>query len=246
MKTFLKLTLIDLKLFLRNYIASFFTFVFPLLMLVLFGGIYGNKPAAIFGGYGSMDITVPGYVASLIIGTTAFMGLPMDLAFQRQLGVLRRMRATPMHPAMVLGAKMTTNLLITIAGIAVMVIAGAALYQAYVPANWLPVLLGIMLCCVCLFSLGFAMASMVRSANAVRAVSFAVFYPMMFFSGGTIPGQFLPETIQNVARVMPLTYSVNLIRDLWFGKGWDLTAVAFLAGFTIAGILVSVRFFRWE
>ena len=91
-----------------------------------------------------------------------------------------------------------------------------------------------------------ALASLVRSANAVRAVSFVVFYPMMFFSGGTIPGQFLPPAVQTIAKVMPMTYTVNLVRDLWFGKGWDLTTVAVLVGFTIAGILISVRFFRWE
>ncbi len=246
MDSFLKLTWIEIKLFLRNLIATFFTFAFPLLMLVLFGGIYGNKPEAIFGGYGSMDITVPGYIAALIIGTTAFIGLPMDLAFQRQLGVLRRMRATPLHPAMVLGSKMITNLLVTVFGIALLVAAGAAFYQVYIPANWLPVLLGILLSCMCLFALGFALASLIRSANAVRAVSFAIFYPMMFFSGGTIPGQFLPPAFQKVASVMPMTYTVNLVRDLWFGKGWDLTALVVIAGFTLAGILVSVRFFRWE
>ena len=246
MNAFLKLTLIDLKLYLRNYVATFFTFVFPLLMLVLFGGVYGNKPEAVFGGYGSMDFTLPGYIATLIIGTTAFMSLPMDLAFQRQLGVLRRMRATPLHPAMVLGSKLITNLLVAVVGMAIMVFSGVAIYQTYVPKDWLPVFLGILLSCLCLFALGFALASLVRSANAVRAVSFVIFYPMMFFSGGTIPGQFLPVTVQNVARVMPMTYTVNLVRDLWFGKGWDLTTVAVLVGFTIAGILVSVRFFRWE
>ncbi len=246
MDTFLKLTWIDIKLFLRNFIATFFTFIFPLLMLALFGGIYGNKPEAIFGGYGSMDITVPGYIAALIIGTTAFIGLPLDLAFQRQLGVLRRMRATPLHPAMVLGSKMVTNLLVTVFGIALLVAAGAVFYQVYIPSNWLPVLLGILLSCLCLFALGFALASLIRSANAVRAVSFALFYPMMFVSGGTIPGQFLPPAFQTAASVMPMTYTVNLVRDLWFGKGWDLTALAILAGFTLVGILVSVRFFRWE
>jgi ABC-2 type transport system permease protein len=145
-----------------------------------------------------------------------------------------------------MGSKMITNLLVAVLGTALLVFAGAAIYQAYIPAAWLPVFLGILLSCLCLFSLGFALASLVRSANAVRAVSFVVFYPMMFFSGGTIPGQFLPPAVQTIAEVMPMTYTVNLVRDLWFGKGWDLTTVAVLVGFTIAGILISVRFFRWE
>ena len=100
MKSLLKLTFIDLKLYLRNYIASFFTLVFPLLMLVLFGSIYGNQPLPMFGGHGTVDITVPGYIATLVIGTTAFLSLPVDLALQRQLGVLRRMRATPLRPGL--------------------------------------------------------------------------------------------------------------------------------------------------
>ena len=106
--------------------------------------------------------------------------------------------------------------------------------------------LGILLSSAALFSLGFALASVIRSANAVRAVSFIIFYPMMFFSGGTLPSQFLPEAVKTAASVMPMTYSVNLLHSLWFGNGWDLTAVVVLVGFMIAGILLAVRFFKWE
>jgi len=241
MNSLLKLTLIDIKLYLRNVIAAFFTLVFPLLMLVLFGSIYGNQPEAIFGGHGSIDLTVPGYIATLIIGTTAFLSLPVDLALQRQLGVLRRMRATPLRAWTVLGSKLITNFIVT-----VLVFSGAILYHAALPADWGAVFLGILLSCASLFALGFALASVIRSANAVRAVSFIIFYPMMFFSGGTLPTQFLPEAVKSVASVMPMTYTVNLLHGLWFGNGWDMTAVLVLLGFMAAGVLIAVRFFRWE
>ena len=246
MKSLLKLTTIDLKLTFRNYISVFFTLAFPLLMLFLFGGIYGNRPAEIFGGYGSVDITIPGYIAALIIGTTAFMSLPMDLASQRQQGVLRRMRATPLPPAWVLVSKLATNLLLSLLGMGLQVAAGVLFFHAYLPANGLAVLLGILLSSLSLYALGFALASLVRSVNSVRAVSFAVFYPMMFLSGGTIPGQLLPETVRSIGSLMPMTYSVNLIQSLWFGQGWDLTAVLVLLAFMALGVLVSVRLFRWE
>jgi ABC-2 type transport system permease protein len=246
MDSLIKLTYIDMKLYFRNTVAIFFTLAFPLLMLVLFGGIYGNQPADIFGGYGSVDITVPGYIATIVIGTTAFMGLPMDLSTQRQLGVLRRMRATPLHPGMVLASKLISNLIISLIGMVVLIIAGRVIFQTYLPVNWPTVLLGILLISVSLYALGLAMASLVRSANAARAVSFAVFFPMMFLSGGTLPGQFLPETMRLVGKALPLTYSVNLLHDLWFGLGWDLTAVLVLAGFMAAGVILSVRFFKWE
>ena len=246
MNTLIKLTYIDMKLYLRNIVAIFFTLVFPLLMLVLFGGIYGNQPVEIFGGFGSADITVPGYIATMIIGTTAFMSLPMDLATQRQLGVLRRMRATPLHPGMVLASKLISNLIISLAGMALLVGAGRLIFHTYLPENWPAVLLGILLISVSLYALGLAMASLVRSANAARAISFAVFFPMMFLSGGTLPGQFLPDAMRLVGKALPLTYSVNLLHDLWFGQGWDLTAVGVLIGFMAAGIILSVRFFKWE
>jgi ABC-2 type transport system permease protein len=246
MKPLLKLTLIDIKLYLRNLIATFFTLAFPLLMLVLFGSIYGNQPQAMFGGHGTIDLTVPGYIATLIIGTTAFLSLPVDLALQRQLGVLRRMRATPLRIITVLGSKLISNFIITVFGITVLVFSGVIFYHAAMPVDWFGVFMGIVLSCAALFALGFALASVIRSANAVRAASFIIFYPMMFFSGGTLPSQFLPEAVKTAASVMPMTYTVNLLHSLWFGNGWDATAVLVLVGFLAAGVLISVRFFRWE
>lgn len=246
MKALMKLTAVEFKLYLRNFVAAFFTLVFPILMLVLFGSIYGNQPASIFGGYGSMDIAAPGYIAALIIGTTAFMSLPMDLAVQRQLGVLRRLRATPLHPALVLGAKILTNLLVSLLGTGLLIGVGALIYQIYLPPQWLAVGLGMLLSSLSLYALGFALASLVRSVNAVRAVCFAVFYPMMFVSGGTIPSQLLPEAVRRIAQASPMTYSVNLLHDLWFGSGWNLTAVLALTGFMLVGALLAMRFFKWE
>jgi ABC-2 type transport system permease protein len=246
MNALLKLTFVDLKLYLRNYIATFFTLVFPVLMLLIFGSINGNKPAAIFGGYGSMDITVPGYIAALVIGTTAFMSLPMDLSMQRQLGVLRRMKATPLGAARLLGSKLVTNLLVSLVGMGLLVLTGILAYGIVLPANWFSLLLGILLCSLSMYALGFALVSLVRTANAVRAVSFIVFYPMMFLSGGTLPSQFLPDAVNQAAKALPMTYSVNLLHDLWFGKGWDPLTVLALVGFMLLGVLLSLRFFKWE
>jgi ABC-2 type transport system permease protein len=246
MKSLFKLTFIDLKLYLRNYISTFFTLAFPLLMLLLFGSMYGNQPTPLFEGHGSVDLTIPGYIATIIIGTTAFMSLPMDLSLQRQLGVLRRLRATPLQPGVVLGSKLITNLLVSLLSALLLIGVGVVVFKAVMPANWLVLFLGILLSCMSMYALGFALASLVKSANAVRAVSFVVFYPMMFFSGGTIPSQFLPKAVQDLAKVMPMTYTVNLLHDLYFGKAWDLTTLLVLGGFMTAGVLLSVRFFHWE
>lgn len=246
MLSLLKLTIIDFKLYLRNTIATFFTLAFPLLMLLLFGSIYGNQPAEMFGERGTVDISVPGYIATLIIGTAAFLSLPIDLALQRQLGVLRRLRATPLHPGSVMISKLVTNLLVSLLGAALLVTQSVLFFKARLPESWLAIIPGMLLCCLSLFALGFALASLFRSANTVRAVAFVVFYPMMFFSGGAVPEQLLPKSILMLSKAMPMTYAVQLLRDLWFGAGWNTTAVLALIGFMLAGALISVRFFRWE
>ena len=102
------------------------------------------------------------------------------------------------------------------------------------------------LCCLSQFALGFLIASLVRSMRAVLAVCMALFFPMQFLSGGTIPLQLLPKVVQDISLFMPMTWTVRLLKDLWFDAGWNLTAVAVLGGLLVVCILASVRFFKWE
>ena len=83
-----KMTWIELKLKMREPIGVFFTLVFPLLLLFLFGTIYGNKPTPFLGGRGNVDNSVPGYIG-MIIGTIALTGLPVALGEYREQGILR-------------------------------------------------------------------------------------------------------------------------------------------------------------
>ena len=70
MRSLWKMTLTELKLYLREPIAAFFTLVFPVMLLLIFGSIYGNEPQVLFGGRGTVDMSVPAYMA-MIIGTLA-------------------------------------------------------------------------------------------------------------------------------------------------------------------------------
>jgi len=89
MKGFGRLTLVNLKLYLREPISTFFTLAFPPLCVVLFGAMYGNEPTPLLGGHGSMDVSMPGYTA-MILGTVGLMGVPITISGYRETGVLRR------------------------------------------------------------------------------------------------------------------------------------------------------------
>lgn len=87
MRALMKYTWTEIKLFLREPMGAFFTLVFPLMMLFLFGMIYGNEPSSMFNGYGTVDVSIPAYTA-MIIGTTGIVGLTITMATYREKGIL--------------------------------------------------------------------------------------------------------------------------------------------------------------
>ena len=106
MKGLMKLIWVEFKLYMRQPQAAFFTLVFPLLLLFMFGSIYGNKPTPFFGGHGMVDVSTPAYIA-IILGSTGFMSMSIIVSTYRERGILRRFRATPLRPMAIIGAQVT-------------------------------------------------------------------------------------------------------------------------------------------
>src|SRR5512139_1430537 len=97
MRGFFKLASTDIRLYLREPIAIFFTIAFAPLIIVLNGIIFGNEPAAAFGGYGTMDVAMPAY-AAMVLCIVGFMAIPVTISTYRESGVLRRFHSTPLRP----------------------------------------------------------------------------------------------------------------------------------------------------
>ena len=247
MKSLLKMTWMETKLFLREPIGAFFTLVFPLMMLFLFGSIYGNEPSSLFNGRGTIDISVPAYTA-MIIATTGLLSLTITMAAYRQNGVLRRLRTTPISPLLVLAAQVIVLFLMTSLGMALLIVAGKLVYNLHFEGNVLSVLAGFTLCTMSFFGLGFILAGLMPSARTAQVVGMVLLYPMLFLSGAGFPRELLPEAIKRVSAFLPLTYVVNLLRGLWIGESWSqhLLDVGVLTAILIVGIVISTKTFRWE
>lgn len=247
MRSLWKLTLVEAKLYLREPIAAFFTLVFPLMMLFLFGSIFGNEPTDFFGGRGSVDVSVPAYMA-MIIGTVGLLSITIATATYRETGVLRRYRATPLRPVAILTAQIVVNFVMTLLGALLLLVAARLVYGLRFYGNGLSVLVAFTLSSLSFFAVGFLLASLAPTARVATIVGMVLFYPNLFLSGATIPKELFPDAVRLVSRMMPLTYVVDLLQGLWFGEPWSehLTAVGVLAGMLIAGVVLSARTFRWE
>lgn len=244
MNALYKMTLVEAKLFLREPAAVFFTLAFPVMVLLLFGSIFGGYPVPGTDLH-SIDLYVPALTA-LVIGTVGLIGLPTTLAAYREYGILRRLRATPLRSSSILGSQTLVNLLMTALGITLLLVAASLAFDLRMPEAPLQVALALVFSSLSFFAAGFALAGLLPTVRVAATVGQAVFFPMLFLSGAAMPRDQLPDTLRRISDFLPLTHVVDLVQGLWTGQGWDLTAVAVLAGVFVLAVLVSARTFRWE
>ncbi len=190
---------------------------------------------------------MPGYTA-MILGTVGLMNVPIALSGYRETGVLRRFRATPLQPIKYIIADVTTNLVVTLLGMLVLVLFGWLLYHVRFEGQVFSVILAVIFSGLAMFSIGYLLASVVPGARASQVIGMVIFYPMLFLSGASIPLEVMPESIQKFANFLPLTYVVRLLRGLWFGEPWSdhFGEIAILLGVLVVCAAIAARFFRWE
>ncbi|MEA3453950.1 MAG: ABC transporter permease [Candidatus Caldatribacteriota bacterium] len=247
MRGFKKYLLIEFKLFQREPEAFFFTLIFPLFLLIIFGSIYGNQPTPFFNGHGTVDVSVPAYIG-IIIGITGFMNIPISVATEREKGILKRLRATPIRPLTILLGWVSMYFIVTGVGALLLIIAGKIIYNLRFGGSIINIFLAFTLSTLSFLSLGFVIASVAPTARTANIVGMIIFFPMMFLSGATFPSQMMPVVVRQISRFFPLTYVVELLQGLWFGELWadHLSGVIILLGILIMGIVVSAKTFRWE
>ncbi len=247
MLSFWKLTWVECKLYFRFPIMAIFTLALPLMILILLGSIFGNESSPMYGGYGSVDVSVPAYTA-MIIAISAFISLPITLANYRERGILRRFRATPLSPAVVLGAQLVMQFAMTLLGMALLIVAGKLVYGVRFEGNALSVLAAFSLSCLSFFAFGMVLAGLIPSVRLASVVGNVLLQPMIYLSGATIPLEVMSPGMRGFIRFIPLTHVVTLLRGLWVGDTWSehQTELIVLSVILVVSTSVAVKVFRWE
>ena len=247
MKGLLKMTWMESKLFLREPVGAFFTLVFPLIYLFLYGAISGNEPTPMYGGQRTIDAAIPSLTA-VIISMAGLTSTTITMATYREKGILRRLRTTPVSPLVVLGAQVIVVFVMTGLGMLLLITAGKLVYHVRFEGNPFSLLADFVLSSLSFFGLGFLLAGSMPTVRTAWVAAMVLLYPMLFLSGAFFAVELLPASVQKVSAFMPLTYVVNLLRGMWTGQPWGdhLLDVGVLAGMLLGGTLVSAKMFRWE
>jgi ABC-2 type transport system permease protein len=186
--------------------------------------------------------------AGLLTLASAVLSFVAIIAIYREGGILKRLRATPLRPYTILSAHVLVKLLFTATTLTLMILAGRRFYPAGMNAPVLSFALALLISTLSILSIGFIIASVVRTARFAQPVSALIFYPMLALSGLFVPVESLPVGLQYIAKMLPMTYIVSLLRGIWIGESWfahlgDVAALA-IAGAVCAA--VAARVFRWE
>jgi ABC-2 type transport system permease protein len=247
MRAFLTVSWIEGKLFLRNFYSPFFSLVFPLMMLLLFGTIYGNAPDAFFGGHGAMDVSVPSYMG-IALGVNGLMSLPLTLADYRQKKILKRFRATPANPSLLLLSQLFVSLLMTLIGVAAIILVGITVYGVHTPPTPWPFLAALALGIFAMFSVGLLVTSLAPSSRSAGVIASLLYFPMIFLSGATLPVELFPRSVRQVAQFLPLTHCVRLLRSGWVSGtlAGQWASLIVLGAVGVVFSTIAAFSFRWE
>jgi ABC-2 type transport system permease protein len=248
MRGLLKLTWLEIKIFVREPLGVLGSVLIPVLMFIILGRSMGSsRPEASQAVRSFVGVTLPVF-AALLIAFSAVLSLVTIISIYREGGILKRLRATPLRSYTILTAHVIVKLVQTGVTLALLIVAG----KRYLPAGVnIPIMsfsLALLLSTIAILSLGFIIASIVPTARFAQPVGALILYPMVAISGLFVPIDSLPPMLAALAYLMPPTYAVSLMGGILLGEPWSahLVDVLVLMAVIAISLAISARVFRWE
>ncbi len=246
MRRFLKLYRIEQKLFFRSADVFIFNLCMPVAVLLMISLIAGGKMA----GDSGMTYLQSAFASLVAVGIccSAFMSIPIVVVDYRDKKILKHFYCSPCSPAWILGANVICSAVM--AGIsAILVTLVAVLIFGYrMPGNAAAFVGAWFLTMMAMFSIGLMIASLCRTVKAMNVVTSAVYFPMLFLSGATIPYELFPAGLQKAAGIMPLTQGIQLMKGVSMGSlpvHADGIVILLVAITAVCGT-IAIKTFRWE
>jgi ABC-2 type transport system permease protein len=229
------------RMFWRNPSAAFFNFTLPFLFLILIASVFGADRK-------ELNILVPGIAGLAVLGTT-FTALAYNFVFAREQGILKRIRGTPMPPIAYFGGVIGSAVANAIVQVALVIAIGRIFYDVSLPKDWFELIVFVVLGVVAFGSLGIAIAAANTNNDAAPAYINAVFLPVIFISGVFYSTKSMPIVLKAIAVGLPLKHVIDGVHGAIVtgaGLGDHVVALVVVLAWALAGLVLAVRFFRWD
>lgn len=238
----------------RNPRASFFTFIFPLLFLVIFSALNGNSHVDAVGPATGKVRFAQFYAPSIgIFGltTACYTSIIIGFSAARDAGLLKRVRGTPLPMGVYVGSWLTGAVLTGVGAVVLMFVIAVPAFGVHVYASMLPAaIVTLVLGGVALAGLGLAVSSLARNADQAQPLAQLTFLPLSFISGVFYPVEGVPGWLDKLSNFFPLRHIVETF-DACFvhgtpNAGWSGSDLLVIAIWGVVGFVIAARRFRWE
>ena len=236
---------VEQRLFFRSPDVIIFNLAMPSITFLIISLIAGNKAA----GNQSLTFLQSSYAALSTVGIccSAFMSIPITIVDYRSQGVLKRMYCSPCSPARLLVCDTIASGIMAIISTLILTLI-AIIFFGYTMAGNVMIYIGLwFLTMISMFSIGLTVASLCRTTKSMNIVTSLLYFPMLLFSGATIPAEIFPKGLRFFADILPLGVGINLLKSASIGQYENIILPIIILSFiTAICTFIAVKFFKWE
>ena len=247
MKAFKALLKTEIRLSVRGMDMFIFAVCMPVVVVIILGAVFGNKPAFDGAEYTFLEQSF-GAVSTIAICAGGVMGLPLVVSDYRSRKILKRFKVTPAGPALILAVQLVIYALYSIVSLILVYAAGAIFFGYQLYGSWFQFLGAYLLVMLSMFSIGLLVGGIAPNTKIASAAASLLYFPMLIFSGATLPYEVMPAALQKAADILPLTQGIKLLKAASLGLPIDSVFIPVVVMIVIAVICtaISLRFFKWE
>ena len=247
MKTFCTLLKNELKLNIRNMNMVIFAIVLPQVVLVILGFLYGTNPAADGADYTFLEQSI-GALCAISVCAGGLMGLPLVVAEYRERKILKRFQVTPISPGMLLAVEFLIYVLYALVSLISLLLVSGLAWGVHLRGSWVSFAGSWLLTVLSTLSIGMMVGGIAKNTKNASVIACVLYFPMLIFSGATLPFEAMPETMQKIVRIFPMTQGIQLMKSAFLGLTAESLAlpIVVMLGVTLACSGIAVKCFRWE
>lgn len=247
MKTFKTMLKIESKLSLRGMDMLIFGIFMPVAVIVLLGIIYGDQPAFDGAGYTFLNQSFAA-VSTISIGAGGLMGLPLVISDYRNRKILKRFKVTPISPLMILLVEVTIYSIYSLVSLGLIYLVSFLFFDFQMIGSFLTFFLSFILVMLSMFSIGMMVGGVAPNIKTASMLASLLYFPMLIFSGATLPYEIMPPALQRFADVLPLTQGIKLLKGTSLGLPIDnmLFPLILMSSVILVCTVISLKLFKWE
>ncbi len=247
MKAFKTLLITESKLSLRGMDMLIFAICMPVVVMIILGIIYGSQPAFEGASYTFLELSF-GAVASIPICAGGLMGLPLVISDYRSKKILKRYKVTPISPALILAVQFFIYTFYAIVSLLLVFLCASIMFGLQFHGSLLAFLGAYLLVLLSMFSIGLLVGGLSPNVKTAGIAASLLYFPMLIFSGATLPYEAMPAALQKAADFLPMAQGIKLLKAalLNLPVQASLLPIIVMAALAVVCIVISIHFFKWE